>query len=455
MKKILLIACMAIAANAFAASEKVDTLIPVDLAGFRVMWTKAQLGLPTGGSYLTGTGLANRVAYWTGTSTLSYSNNLQFNGTTLNFGNSSKTAAFLIKNTGVGANLAILESKAGTTLFQFDTTGILKFGNNSSDPSIYKGDASGTLSSSGRALVFNSFGGTNTSSSDFVFKTNTTVNFGSGNGYGLSNRTVISDPASTANYRGFTDLRNITYVGTGYAAGFVANPTFSISGGGTYYGFRADNSTGVGFYQGSTSTSNYFGGTFKVGGVTTLANGAKSEVVSTTLGTIPEPLQTTAERTAISPISEGVRVFDTDQHRPFYYTGSKWLTVGNADTVYITLTPLSFSDSVKTVQELGTDFFNVPSNLNGYTISKVEYAVLAAGSGTGSVTVALKAYTSARATAYTNGFAQSFSTGDIIKTAAAGTTLTTGQLIVPQITADSIVTHPRGLTVLLMLTKNW
>jgi hypothetical protein len=123
------------------------------------------------------------------------------------------------------------------------------------------------------------------------------------------------------------------------------------------------------------------------------------------------------------------------------------------DTVYIKLTPLAFSDSLKTVSELEKDYFNIPSELNGYKIAKVEYATRAAGSGTGSVVVGLRAYSSTRTITYSNGNAVSFTAGDVIKTSTGTTTVTTGQLLVAQITTDTLVTHHRGLSVMLMLTK--
>jgi hypothetical protein len=123
------------------------------------------------------------------------------------------------------------------------------------------------------------------------------------------------------------------------------------------------------------------------------------------------------------------------------------------DTVFVNLTPLAFTDSLKTVSELGKDYFNVPAELNGFKIAKVEYSAIAAGAGSGGVTVGIRAYSNTRTILYSNGNSQTFSAGEFIKTSTGSSTLTTGQLLVAQITGDTIVTHPRGLGVVLMLTK--
>jgi hypothetical protein len=59
-------------------------------------------------------------------------------------------------------------------------------------------------------------------------------------------------------------------------------------------------------------------------------------VVSTVGGTIPHPKMTTAQRTAITGLIEGIGVYDTDIHKPYWYNGTSWISYITRSTSSIT-----------------------------------------------------------------------------------------------------------------------
>ena len=91
------------------------------------------------------------------------------------------------------------------------------------------------------------------------------------------------------------------------------------------YGFYSNVDTASGawnFYANGTA-NNYFAGSVGIGSPTINAN-AIVHVTTTTKQSIPAPVMTTAQRTALTGV-EGGQVFDSDLNVPFFYNGSGWV----------------------------------------------------------------------------------------------------------------------------------
>ncbi len=124
--------------------------------------------------------------------------------------------------------------------------------------------------------------------------------------------------------------------------------------------------------------------------------------------------------------------------------------------IIITLTPLSFADSLKTTGEKSNDYWTVPAALNGYTIKSVVYGVRTASANGGSVTVGLNIYNNAqpRAISTANALSATFGDTEVEEViAGGGQIVTTGQMIVPNLSSDTAVTHARGLTITIVLSS--
>ncbi len=135
-------------------------------------------------------------------------------------------------------------------------------------------------------------------------------------------------------------------------------------------------------------------------------------------------------------------------------TGTGDITISANQPVVITLSPILFTDSLKTTGTLTKDYFPIPAAYNGWTVKSVVWGVRYAGSGSGSLVVGFDIYNNAspRAGTFANVLAGSFSATDVEKVVAGGgQTVLTGQLWVPRISTDTIVTHPVGLTCTVVL----
>lgn len=135
-------------------------------------------------------------------------------------------------------------------------------------------------------------------------------------------------------------------------------------------------------------------------------------------------------------------------------TGTNDITISANQPILVHLTPLSFTDSLKTTGVKSGDYFTIPAAYNGYTIKSVVYGVRTASSGSGDVVVGLNIYNNSapRGTSFVNALSATFSAGEVEEiTAGGGLTVTTGQLIVPNLSTDTAVTHALGLTISIVL----
>lgn len=101
----------------------------------------------------------------------------------------------------------------------------------------------------------------------------------------------------------------------------------------------------------------------QVGTTTALASNVVMGVVSTTKGSIPMPLMTTAQRTAIATPTQGMMVYDTDLKGPMYHNGTNWTFLDNranviansSITTATSITPGQYRDQVIQVSGNGGD----------------------------------------------------------------------------------------------------
>lgn len=100
-------------------------------------WVKETNGLSAG---LTGSGVANRGAYWSGTSALTSSANFNFNGTALGVGAGSEAGAFLLNVWGTTTQLGLAYNGGNYMTATVGSTGTTTFDVNGTSPTFIYND---------------------------------------------------------------------------------------------------------------------------------------------------------------------------------------------------------------------------------------------------------------------------------------------------------------------------
>lgn len=119
----------------------------------------------------------------------------------------------------------------------------------------------------------------------------------------------------------------------------------------------------------------------------TLSGGSElASVISTTRGTSLEPLMTTVQKNAISSPVEGIRVYDTNIHSPFFYNGSDWIKLAtNLSTRIVYLNSYVGNDTIADENggSIGCPFLTYAaavSHINGLSPTNTNrFTILATG----------------------------------------------------------------------------
>lgn len=121
---------------------------------------------------------------------------------------------------------------------------------------------------------------------------------------------------------------------------------------------------------------------------------------------------------------------------------------------------IALQPGVTVTQTAGTDFlgatFLVPTELNGYTVTQVDYALTTNTSTTGSLTIGFRQFNTTNTSSSTNNFSVTFNGSDVRKTASPGSTVVSGHYYHAEVnpavggTLDGTV---QGLLITLILKK--
>lgn len=152
--------------------------------------------------------------------------------------------------------------------------------------------------------------------------------------------------------------------------------------------------------------------------------------------------------------STDIEIFGDDNTIIGENVGANQIVISANQPILVHLTPLSFTDSLKTTGVKSGDYFTIPAAYDGYIIKSVVYGVRTASSGSGDVVIGLNIYNNSapRGTSFVNALSATFSAGEVEEViAGGGLTVSTGQLIVPNISTDTAVTHALGLTISIVL----
>ena len=127
------------------------------------------------------------------------------------------------------------------------------------------------------------------------------------------------------------------------------------------------------------------------------------------------------------------------------------------DTVYVHLVAVTPGTAI--TQTAGTDFYQssylVPEHLDGYSISRADYAITNSTATTGSLTVGLRTYNTSNSSIATNQMAVTFSNGDVRKSSTSSLSVVKGYWLHAEVgTSNGTLNNTvEGLLITLMLTK--
>jgi hypothetical protein len=358
----------------------------------------ATLNIPQYAAGITGSGVANQLTYWNGTSSVTGSTGLTYvdstglielnksqnNPTAINItngtsGTNARAAISLISNTGNGQFTIQKYSTLHTAYKINNPTDAILYNGTAGDISILNDFATGkikfgaggsstaqmTLTSAGRLLL-----GTTTEST-FIFDAVGTARITGNTKIG---NTIYSDPSSNlivgidgsaaratiANNNNYQDL---IFVNTTISSGNINSWGFGQRRD-TYFGNTLGSFQFIGSYTDNSGTGNMVGGGFRVPiicnpngdiilsgasnsingnvsiGSTTIASSALLSVTSTTKGFLP-PRMTTTEKNAISSPAAGLVVYDSTQNSLNTYDGATWRS--DEDTITTNRQTASYS----------------------------------------------------------------------------------------------------------------
>lgn len=131
----------------------------------------------------------------------------------------------------------------------------------------------------------------------------------------------------------------------------------------------------------------------KVGSNTALSTSTIFQIISTTLGSIPMPVMTTAQRVAIATPATGLMVYDSDLAGPMSYDGTQWQPMDGRAVVAAaqtpadaaTLTPLGYRNQILPIS--GSGGAVTLANVAGTNAKDGDVMTLIGTSDTNTVTV--------------------------------------------------------------------
>lgn len=177
-------------------------------------------------------------------------------------------------------------------------------------------------------------------------------------------QTAIAEVASEADTR-LTSLETNTHVAATTGAFDTTPNSKGLSISGQALSLAAASSTnpgGLSIAQQAIGGEKDFLNGVNVGSISSLPATAQFQVVTTTKGSIPLPVMTTAQRVAISSPATGLMAYDTDLKVPLWYDGALWqnmnggynLPAAQTPADGATLTPLGYRTQVLRVSGSGS-----------------------------------------------------------------------------------------------------
>jgi len=283
----------------------------------------------TGSTGVSGSGVANQVAFWGGSTTLNGSSLLTWNGSTLS------------------ANIIEADFATGRGLRLSSGVLTINRNNNLLSPNLGVG-IEYTQPSYNSGHVFTHNGTFNSGAGLSSWHTQNAMSPSSNNFYNLYSRyTINNSAAQTGTADGIrihgteTSLNGITHnlinagVGSTFTSRFRVNNLGSVfSGPQSITGLNTTSSTA--FVVQSSASTNLFAvlDNGQIGVNTATPNTSSIfQIDSTTLGFLP-PRMSTTNKTGIASPAQGLVVYDTTMQALSAYNGSNWATVGGGEQMF-------------------------------------------------------------------------------------------------------------------------